>query len=231
MTENQSPKKPSIHAGHRERLRKQYLEFGADALHDHQLLELLLFYALPRRDTNPLAHALLTSFGSLNGVLNASTEELMQVGGLSENTAVLLSLTTQLHRRMALEQNARVSFPSMEDAAEYLEPYFRHKHQEQVYLLSANQRNELLGCDLLANGGDHSVSIEPRSLAELALRHHASWVILAHSHPSGFAIPSQEDIAATRQCRDILQSLGITLRDHLIFADDDYLSMKQSKMF
>lgn len=235
MTENQTPKKqpkqPSIHAGHRQRVKERYLKSGADSFDDHQLLELMLFYALPQKDTNSLAHELINRFGSLKGVLSATPVELKQVKGMGDSAAVLLNLVPELMRRVVLSREKQTLIHTAEEAGEYLYPYFQGSRTEQVYLLCMNQRDEILGCDLMATGNDVSVGLDTKAMVEVALRHKASWVVLAHSHPSGFAIPSESDMMTTKHCRDLLKSLGITLKDHLIFADNDYLSMKQSKLF
>lgn len=234
MKETHPPKKqtkqPSIHAGHRQRLKKQFLEHGAESFQDHQLLELLLFYVVPQRDTNPIAHELLRCFGSLDGVFSASSEELTQVTGITENGAILLRLLPELQRRISVSRETQQKFSTIEDVAEYLWPFFQGIRQERAYLLCLNQRDQIVGCDLLAQGNEKSVNIDPSLLVELALRHKANWVVMAHSHPSSFAIPSESDLYTTLRCRDVLKALNITLRDHLIFADDDYLSMKQSNM-
>lgn len=223
--------KVNLHAGHRQRVKERFLEHGERVFDDYQLLELLLFYGVPRRDTNPLAHQLMNRFGSLAGVLNASPEALRKIPGLNENAMVLLHLMPQLMRRYQQSEIDRETIiTSISDAADYLEPYFFGLQIERVYLLSGDNRGRVLGCELLGEGGALAVGLDTRRLTEIALRHRASWVILAHSHPSGLAVPSGDDILTTLNCRDILRPLGIALRDHLIFADGDYVSMQQSGM-
>ncbi len=219
----------NLHAGHRQRMKRRFLELGERGMDDHQLLELLLFYAIPRKDTNLLAHQLINRFGSLSGVLNASPNELRQVKDIGDSAVVLLELVPQLARRCWQQENGEDAIVRNErEAAEYLRPYFFGVRREQVYLLSIDRKGKVLGCDFLGEGGDNAVGLDTRLLTETALRHRAAWVVLAHSHPSGLAMPSQADIATTRSCKCILRALEIDLRDHLVFADDDYVSMRES---
>lgn len=212
-------------------MKQRFLEHGDRIFDDYQLLELLLYYAVPRRDTNPLAHELMERFGSLSGVLEAGPEELRQLSWVSDSVVVLFELLPQLMRRYqesAANPDGRIS--SVEDAAAYLRPYFFGLRKERAYLLSVSAKGRVLGCDFLGGGTDTSVGIDPRQLVEIALRHHAAWVVLAHSHPSGIAMPSGADIQVTRACRQVLRPLRIELRDHLIFADDDYVSLRDSNL-
>jgi DNA repair protein RadC len=223
-------KKKNLHEGHRQRLKQQFLEQGERGFNDHQLLELLLFYGIPLKDTNELAHTLLNHFGSLEGVFRASVKELCAVNGVKENAALLLNLVSQLQNRLQTSGQKETIVSQIEDAAEYLEPYFDGVRREQIYLLCGDQKGRVLGCELLSEGGDISVGLDTRVLTQTALRYKATWVVLAHSHPSGVAIPSGADIITTRKCQTLLRGLDIKLWDHLIFADGDYVSMGQSRL-
>lgn len=221
----------NLHAGHRERVKKRFLEHGERVFDDHQLLELLLFYTIPQGDTNPLAHLLIQRFGSLDSVFNASYDELIHVPGVGKHTALFFTVQQQVMRRCLCSEGRRENIVStIEDVGAYLKPYFLGLRRERVYLLSADQKGRVLGCDCLGEGSESFVALDNKRVVETALRHRASWVVLAHSHPSGIAIPSGDDILATLECGQILQLLSIELRDHLVFADDDYVSMRQSKM-
>lgn len=224
-------KSSNLHEGHRQRMRQRFLEYGERAFDDHQMLEMLLFSAKPRGDTNELAHLLINRFGSLAGVFDAPLEELRKVKGVGENIAFSIHLLPAMmgrYQRSATMPERVVS--TIDDAANYLRPYFFGLRKEQVYLLSGDQKGRVLGCDFLGEGSDLAVGLDTRLLTEIALRHKAAWVVLAHSHPSGVAIPSGSDVLTTRNCYKILQALEIKLWDHLIFADDDYVSMRQSNL-
>lgn len=218
-----------LHGGHRERLKKRFLEQGLDGFTDIQALELLLFYSIPRQDTNPIAHALLQHFGSLFQVLEASPEELMQVSGIKEHSAVLLHLINQMGRFYLVDkaQRERV-LPTIEDCARYLQPYFYGRTNETVFLLCLDAKCKALCCKEVGEGSVNSAGISVRRIVEIALREGATTVVLAHNHPSGIAIPSPEDIQTTRRVAAALQSVEIHLADHIVMADDDYVSMVQS---
>lgn len=227
-----TPKKDktkNIHSGHRERLRKKFLEHGLDSFPDVNALELLLFYAIPRQDTNPIAHRLLDAFESLAGVFAASTEDLMRLGGLSENAAALLKLTTEMARR---QQISRASMDNIlnttRKCGDFLVPYFFGATEEMVYLLSLDAKCKVLGCTKLFTGTINSTSLSVRSVVECALRTKATSVVLAHNHTSGIAVPSQEDLHTTEAVSHALQIVGVLLADHIVVADDDYVSMLDS---
>lgn len=219
----------SIHTGHRDRLKKRFLQQGLDGFTDIQALELLLFYSIPRKDTNPIAHRLLDRFGSLSQVLDAAPEELAQVQGISENSAVLLSLINQMGRLYLVDRARREQvLPTIEDCARYLRPYFYGRMVETVFLLSLDAKCKVLSCKEMGEGGINSAGISIRKVVETAIREGASTVVLAHNHPSGIAIPSPEDVQTTRRLAAALQSVEIVLADHIVVAEDDYVSMVQS---
>ena len=220
---------PSIHKGHRERLKKRFLEHGLDSFTDVQALELLLFFAVPRQDTNPMAHALLDRFGSLSQVLAASPAELQKVPGIGANGAALLSLVPQFCRFCQVDSVQRIKCLTTLDACgEYLLPYFLGRNQETVFLLCLDAKCKVLCCKEVGEGDVNSASISIRKIVETALVTNASTVVLAHNHPSGVATPSEEDIQTTRQVAAALRAVGITLIDHMVVAEGDFISMAQS---
>ena len=220
------------HTGHRARLRGQFLHAGLDALTDIQVLELLLFYVIPRKDTNPIAHRLLTQFGSLSAVLDAPVEALAQVDGVSETAASLLHLIPALSRRYLIDRSSfeRI-LDTTEKAGAYLVPYFFGARDERVYLLCLDAKCKVLDCRLLSVGGVNTAAVSVRKIVEAALSCNATSVVLAHNHTSGLALPSAEDEATTRRIAAALDAVGILLADHIIVADDDYVSMADSGFF
>lgn len=220
-----------LHGGHRARLRAQLLAHGAD-LPDHQLLELLLCYAIPQKDVNGLAHRLLNRFGGLSGVLDALPEALSAVNGVGEHTAALLKLVPLLASRY---QSDRASpgriLNSTEAAGAYLRPYFGAGcRNEMVYLVCLDGKGKVLSCHRLSEGSVNAADITPRKVVELALAGNATAVLLAHNHTSGLALPSQADLLTTRRLQAVLEAVGIELADHLIFTDDDMVSLLESGM-
>lgn len=222
------PKK-ALHSGHRQRLRQQFLTHGLDSLHDVNVLELVLFYAVPRQDTNPIAHRLLDRFGSLSRVFDASLEELMEQGGLTENAAALIKLLPAVARRQQLSRSDLGSVLSTtRQCGDYLVPYFYGATDEMVYLLGLDAKCKVLGCVQLFQGTVNYAHLSTRRVVEAALKMKATSVVLAHNHTSGIAVPSQEDIQTTHAISHALDLVGVLLADHIVVADEDYVSMAES---
>ena len=219
----------SIHDGHRQRLRDRFRAEGLDNFSDIQVLELLLFYCIPRRDTNPIAHALLDRFGSLSQVLDAPIEELARVPGMGEGAAAFFSLTTAVGRRYQVDKvRSEVILSSIEKCGRYLVPYFYGRRNETVFLLCLDAKCKVLCCRELGEGSVNSAGVPIRRIVEAALAANATSVILAHNHPSGLAIPSGEDIQTTQRVTAALNTVDIILADHIIVADEEFTSMAQS---
>ena len=218
-----------IHDGHREKMRQRFLKSGLDAFADHEALELLLYYAIPRRDTTPIAHALMERYGSLSAVLAAPVEDLKKVEGVGESAAILLKLAPQLYRKAKMsdaEQETILS--SVERVGAYLLERFAGEKNEVVYQLCLDRKGKLLVCKKLGEGGVTSADLDIRRLVENALLTGASSVVLAHNHPSGVALPSRDDYAATDRAKTALAVVGVALTDHIIVADGDFVSMSDS---
>ena len=222
----------SVHDGHRARLRRQLMEGGLDSFSDVQVLELLLGFAIARKDVNPLAHALLDRFGSLSGVLDAPAGELMKVPGIGENTAVMLSVMPQLMRRYTIGKNKTGTIlNTTTKAGSYLLPFFFGAKDEQVYLLCLDAKCKVLDCRKLFTGSVNTVGVSVRRIVEEALRRNATSVILAHNHTSGIALPSREDEETTNMVQAALEAVGIRLADHMVMVEDDFVSMADSGFF
>lgn len=218
-----------IHSGHRNRLKQRYLAEGLDNFNQINVLELLLFYCIQRKDTNPLAHRLLNRFGSLSDVLNASAEELMQVDGVTEHVAIFLSMISDLNRYYLVNNATKVKIlNTTEECCKYLVPFFENRKNETVFLLCLDAKCKVLCCKNMGEGSVNSANISIRKIVETAMNANASSVILAHNHPSGVAIPSSEDIRTTRQLYRALNLMDIILADHIIVAEGDSVSMVQS---
>lgn len=218
-----------IHDGHREKMRQRFMTGGLDAFADHEILELLLYYAIPRRDTNPIAHALMERYGSLPAVLAAPMEDLKRTEGIGESAAVLLHLVPQVCRRARLAQVGEDQvLNSSERAGAYLLECFDGESREVIYQLCLDRKGKLLACKRLGEGSVASADLDVRRLVENAILTGTSAVILAHNHPSGVALPSDGDYTATMRVRAALNAIGIELADHIIVADGDFVSMADS---
>ena len=218
-----------IHDGHRNRLRESFSNNGLDSFNDINALELLLFYAVPRKDTNELAHRLLEHFGSLSEVFNASEKELMCVSGISYNTAVLITLIPQLMKKVEISKTSELKIiECSSDAVEYLRPRFINERDEKLLMLCLDNRNNIISCIEVARGSVNTVDANVRRIVELALKQKAVTVILSHNHPGGTPMPSREDDFVTQCVFQALRYVGIHLRDHIILSDNDYVSLKDA---
>lgn len=218
-----------IHAGHRERLKERYLVEGLDNFNQINVLELLLFYCVQRKDTNPLAHRLLDRFGSLFDVLNASAEELMQVDGVTKHIATFLSMISDLNRYCAVNNATKVKIlTSTEDTCKFITPFFENRKNETVFIACLDAKSKVLCCKNMGEGSVNSANISVRKIVETAINANATSVILAHNHPSGVALPSNEDIQTTAHLARALNLVDIILADHIIVAEGDSVSMLQS---
>lgn len=218
-----------VHDGHRERVRKRFLANDLNGFADHEALELLLFYALPRGDVNPVAHALIDRFGSLSGVLSAPMELLMRVNGVGEQTAILLRLVPQIAQKARLAELEReLILNTRERVGDYLLELFSRERNEAVYQICLDGKGKLLACRRLGEGSASAVNLDIRQIVQNAILYTASSVILAHNHPSGVALPSQEDHAATLRVQAALETIDVRLEDHIVVADHDFISFSQS---
>ena len=218
-----------IHDGHREKMRHRFCETGLEGFADHEALELLLYYAIPRRDTNELAHPLLARYGSLAALLQAPLEDLQRTEGIGESAAVFLKLVPAFvyqAQRSAAGQDTILN--STEKAGRYLLARFAGERNEVIYQLCLDRKGKLLACKRLSEGGSAAAELNIRRLVENALISSASAVILSHNHPSGIALPSREDYTTTRRVQEALATIGVELLDHIIVAEDDYVSLADS---
>ncbi len=226
---NPEAKPQPIHADHRQRVKERFLKSGLDDFSEVQVLEMLLFYCIPRKDTNPIAHELLNRFGSLSQVLEAPAEELAKVPGMGENSAVFLSLVTQVGRYYLVNRAQQTTMlTSIEKCGEYLMPFFYGRRNETVFLLCLDAKCKVLGCKMIGEGSVNSAGVPIRRIVETALAANATTVVLAHNHPSGLALPSGEDVQTTRRVAAALSTVEIGLADHIVVAEDDFVSMVQS---
>ena len=218
-----------IHDGHRQRLKERFLTEGLDHFDELYVLELLLFYCIPRKDTNPIAHRLLDHFGSLTAVFDATVEELQKVPGISKNTATFLTLIPQTGRYYQVKRSEPGDIlTTIEQCGKYLVPYFYGRENETVFLLCLDAKCKVLGCKMVGEGSVNSASVPIRRVVEIALNTNATTVVLAHNHPSGLAFPSADDIQTTLRVAKAMEAVEITLADHIVVADNDFVSMLQS---
>lgn len=222
----------AVHDGHRERLKERFRSEGLDGFTEVQVLELLLFYCVPRKDTNEIAHALLEKFGTLAQVLDANLADLEKVPGMGSSSALFLKLLSAAGRRYQISRTESASIlRTIEQCGAYLQPRFFGRKHETVFLLCMDAKCKVLACKQVGEGSVNSAGVPIRRIVETALSANATMVVLAHNHPSGLALPSADDIQTTKRLAVALDTVEITLIDHLVFSDDDYVSMAQSGYF
>lgn len=216
----------NIHKGHRQKLKQRVLANGLVGEAPHTILELLLFYGIPQKDTNPIAHELLDRFGSLSGVLRADVSELKTVKGMTENAALLLHLIVPVYEAYSEDLLYAPTLPeTTTELVEYMRPKFVGKTTELVYLLCLGENGKLLGLRKVAEGDLSSAELDLRALASAVLETRAQNVILFHNHPNGVAAPSQEDIHATEQIISFLKEMKVRVLNHIVITEREYCSM------
>ena len=222
----------SIHANHRERMRKRFQENGFDGFSDHEVLEYILFHAIPRKDVNPLAHRLLDHFGSVDRVMEASERKLIKVDGIGPAAARLIAMLLPADRyyRMVKTKPAR-TIKSLQELGDYMESLLFGAKVEVVYAVYMDNLNHILKTEKCFEGTINASTVFINMLTSRMLTLGATQLVLAHNHPAGFALPSKEDIILTRQISEKLKTLGLTLLDHVVVAPDGYVSMRMSDRF
>lgn len=226
-------KKKNPHDGHRQRVRDRLLkENKLRTYPDHNILELLLFYAIPRADTNELAHRLIDTFGTFSAVFDADISQLTQVKGIGESTALLLKLIPSVMQRYYEDKTscpARIT--SIEDAVIFFRTKFLSENSEAIYLLCMNNDGKILKFSRIGSGNVDSSFTDTRSIVQEMLLSKATTAIIAHNHPSGICAPSTSDINATQQISKLLSGINTTLIDHIIIAGNDYFSFASTDTF
>lgn len=220
----------NLHSGHRQRMKDKVLQHGLDSLADHEILEVLLYFTLPRVDTNALAHRLMAHFGSLSAVLGADYEELRAVSGVGEQTAFMLHMLPALLGRVERDKNRdKPIFGATEAFAEYVCRLFAGENTETVFLICLNANLQLINAVRLSRGDVGSVHISVAQVVKTAIRHKARTVVLAHNHPGGRMKASMEDFDMTRRCLKALSEVNVTLLDHFIVSGDKYISFAEHR--
>ncbi len=220
-----------IHTGHRERLRTRFMHDGLDSFEDHQVLELLLFYCIPRQDTNALAHKLLNEYGTLYNLFDADPQDVMNRCKVSKNIAVLMTMVPGLVRRYTASKfdNKAQVLDTSRKAGLYAVSLLLGLNRECFYAICLNLHRKVIYAEKLSEGTQTDAPLYPRNLMETLLKYKATGVVLAHNHPGGMLSPSRNDITATKKIIDLLTPVGIEVVDHIIVAGDQYYSFSEHK--
>ncbi len=231
MTEaGDTPSTKPHYLGHRQRLRRRFLA-DAQALPDYEMLELVLFLAHPRGDVKPLAKALIDRFGSFADVISADAAELTRVPGVGETTVVALKTVREGALRLARQQVLERTVISSWDALlDYCRASMAYGKAEEFRLLFLDRKNALIADEVQQRGTVDHAPVYPREVARRALELHASAVIMVHNHPSGDTTPSRADVEITRQVREALRAVGVTLHDHIVVSRSGHTSFKAAHL-
>lgn len=215
-----------MHEGHRHRMKERYLNEGLDGFQDHEVLELLLFFCVPRKNTNEIAHELLKTFGTLSAVMEASTTELEKVKGIGKNSALLLNLMPAVFRKYSVSSKGkRAIIDSTTKAGEYAESLLKGLTIERFYVISLDSQCRVIYADILQEGTIDQAIIYPRKVVETAMKRNAHRIILAHNHPGGSQKPSKADLRLTKTIFTALETIDIDVIDHIIVTSQGYYSM------
>lgn len=215
-------KEKNLHEGHRNRLKNRFLENGLDKFEPHNILELLLFYSIPRKDTNDIAHELIEKFGSLSAVFDANIEDLVTVNYITENSATLIKLIPAISRAYVVDKTSHIKrFSNIEYIKEFLLSIYHGEKNENVYALFLSNSFDLLGYEKIHEGSVNSSAVDVRKVLELTFKFNASMFILAHNHPNGSVYPSMEDIETTGQLMNIFAPFNIPIVEHFVVNEID----------
>lgn len=219
------------HSGHRDRVRERFLKEGLDNFDDHNVLELLLFYSIPQKDTNEIAHNLVNTFGSISGVFDAKLEDLCKVKGITQRTAVLIKMIPQLFKKYETDKLNKddAVLNTVDLVAEYISKFYKGVTEERLYLLCLDTNCRLLSCNMISTGTVNATQINNRKIIETAYSVNATNIILVHNHPSGIVAPSKKDVDTTIAIANLMSSIGLRLSDHIIIGNgNDYFSFRKS---
>ncbi len=210
-------KNVNLNAGHRERMRQRYIANGLNGFQPHEVLELLLFYAKPRCDTNKIAHELIHRFHTIAGVMNADIQELCEIDGIGMNTAIFLRLFPDVFKAYQMSKNSnKINFERKKDLKAYLANLYIGSVKEQAYVLCFDANGQMICVEPVGRGTSTTSSLEIRSIVEIALRNRSDSIVLVHNHPDGNSNPSSADVFSTNSLIKALNLLKIELLDHFI---------------
>jgi len=226
-----SVKEKDYNREHRQRLKKKYITIGTEALLDYEVVELILTYAIARRDVKPIAKELLSRFGSIKGILDADPAELKKIGGISDHTAILfkvLKTVSALYLQQKAKEKPQISCTS--ELINFCRTTLGGIKEEEFCVIYLDVQNQIIAFETLQRGTVNQATVYPRQVLENALKKKASAIILVHNHPSGHVRPSEADIRITKTIRETARMLDISVHDHIIIGDDRFFSFREEGM-
>lgn len=230
--QNKQDKKVNIHDGHRDRMRERFSQTGFSGMQSHEMLEMLLYYSIPRKDTNPIAHALIDRFGSIAGVLEAGEDQLLMVDGITQNSVTLIKMLIPLFHEYRKQSSEGKRLTTADETGRFLCNYYAGVMKERVTVICTDASCKVLAFETVCEGDSGNCLVNCRRLVEIVLKYPMTTaIIIAHNHPGGLALPSREDINSTNELVKTMRSMNISVVDHIIVAGDDYVSMASSINF
>ncbi|MBR6567410.1 MAG: hypothetical protein IKK60_02035 [Clostridia bacterium] len=236
MGENKPENKNKLpnhsHNHHRKHMRERFYEAGFRGMADHNIIEMLLYFGIPRKDTNDIAHDLMNRFGSYAGIFEANIHDLMKVKGMTETAACLIKMIIPFYNRYVEDLAKRKPSPIVpKDVVEFLRPkFYEGSCRERVFVLCYDSFNHLITCRLLNEGDICSSTFDIREFGRIVLETNCSSVIISHNHPHSISLPSKDDIRVTEEVIKLLKTFKVRLRDHIIVDDDDFTSLAEHKL-
>lgn len=224
-TDSINKKRKSVHEGHRERVREKFLKYGLDSFSEYEVLEMLLFYAIPYKDTNELAHALIDKFGSLKGVLDAEYYDIAEVNGIGEYTASLIVMYRELSKYMSTKNYSDITLDTSEKAGEFCQEYFKNHVEESFIIISMDNDRRIKCIDVISTGTENETAFYPRKVMKAVVRSRANYIILAHNHPGSNSEPSANDLYITAIIEKLLHNIGVVVIDHIISTPKKFKSL------
>ncbi len=216
------------HKNHRQRVREKFIKFGLEPFSEIEVLEMLLYYSIPQRDTNVLAHRLLDKFGSLHGVLDADFNELVEVNGISDVSASLIMFHTELYKYLRMNQETDIYLDTSKKVGDFCSKYFYNHTEENLILLSFDSKLKLKCVDVISKGTEVETAFYPRKIIKAIVKNKTNTVILAHNHPGGSTQPSANDIYITEVLSKMLKGIGVTVSDHIICSGEKFFSFSDA---
>ena len=230
MSVNEKKNNPADHSGHRERMKKRFLEKGIDEMAEHEVIELLLYYAIPRKNTNEIAHKLLDTCGSISSLFDAPMN-LLTEAGLTENSATLIKLIPEICRMYFDDKYySKAKIINSSNLGEIIMNKFIGKNEENVVLMLLDAKSKELFCGIISRGNFNSAEVSVQKIVSIALKYNAVYAVIAHNHPSGMALPSNKDLLTTKNLKTALAMVNIRLIDHIIVADRDFVSLAEEEL-
>ena len=215
----------NLHSGHRARMKARFLQSGIENFDEHNVVELLLFFGIPYKDTNEIAHRLITRFGSLAGILDAEAEELLSIEGVGENATVLLKLLPEICK-LYVQQKSELGegeiYDNVDKLGRMLTARYLGVERETVLLTLLDNSMKIISVETIYQGSVNSVQLSVRDLVEVALKKKAAMVVLSHNHPSGVAVPSLDDLETSSRLAELFDSIGTPLLEHILVAQNSY---------